>query len=137
MTEVLLWRLSRAVDSKKFSPIIGLVMLLWPSFFKDEQDSGKKGFKPKTKIRQSDWSTFLWKLPRAVNSKKFSQIVGLVMFLWPFFFKDEQKSGEKRVKTKNPGKWLKYFSMETVKSCRLKKIQPNPRVSYVFMAIFL
>ena len=79
-------------------------MFLRPFFFKDEQQSGQKGFKLKNKIWQSDRSTFLWKLSRAVDSKKFSQILWLVMFLWPFFFKDEQKSGKKRVKTKNPGK---------------------------------
>ena len=98
------------------------------------KNPGKKGLNKKSgKVTE----VLLWRLSRAFDSKKFSQILWLVMFLWPFFFKDEQKSGKKRVKTKNPGKLLKYFSMEIVKSCGLKKIQPNPRVSYVFMAIFM
>ena len=56
----------------------------------------------------------------------------LVKFLWPFFLKDEQKSEKKKLE-----KSLNYFCIKIVKSCRHKKIQPNPRVSYAFMAIFL
>ena len=87
----------KSYQLKKFSQILWLVMFLWPFFFKDKQKFGKKGFKLKNKIWQSDWSTFLWKLSRAADSNKFSQILWLVMFLRPIFFKDEQKSEKKRV----------------------------------------